>query len=124
MIQFFETVMGKRFYEGQLPQLIKALERIATLLEKLHEFYTVDPWVRDAQQRRDWESRVMGIDAAFPEDDPKAGLDARFQHARHVYRGYRSYVVSQGKASNPYSPGSARANSWQMGFEDAQRELG
>ena len=33
MIQFFETVMGRRFFEGQLPALIKALGRIADALE-------------------------------------------------------------------------------------------
>lgn len=34
MIQFHETVMGHRFFEGQLPALIRALERIAGSLEK------------------------------------------------------------------------------------------
>lgn len=33
-MQFFETVMGKRFFEGQVPKLINALERIADALEK------------------------------------------------------------------------------------------
>jgi hypothetical protein len=32
--EFFQTVMGHRFFEGQLPALIHALERIATVLEK------------------------------------------------------------------------------------------
>ena len=31
--QFFQTNMGRRFYDAQLPQLIKALERIADALE-------------------------------------------------------------------------------------------
>jgi hypothetical protein len=37
MPEFFQTVMGHRFYEGQLPRLIKALERIADCLEKNNE---------------------------------------------------------------------------------------
>ena len=37
MPEFFQTGMGKRFYEGQLPRLIKALERIAVCLEDRNE---------------------------------------------------------------------------------------
>lgn len=33
MIQFYETVMGKRFFEGTVPSLVRALERIANALE-------------------------------------------------------------------------------------------
>lgn len=36
-MQFFETVMGKQFFEGKVPKLIKALERIADALEKEQE---------------------------------------------------------------------------------------
>ena len=32
-MQFHETGYGKRFFDGQLPALIKALERIAKALE-------------------------------------------------------------------------------------------
>lgn len=34
MPQFHETMYGKRFFDGQLPRLIKALQEIATNLEK------------------------------------------------------------------------------------------
>lgn len=34
MAQFHETIYGKRFFEKQLPDLIKALERIAKALEE------------------------------------------------------------------------------------------
>ena len=37
MLEFARTLMGKRFFEGQLPALIKALERIADALEKQNE---------------------------------------------------------------------------------------
>lgn len=33
MPQFHETMYGKRFFDSQLPALIKALERIAVALE-------------------------------------------------------------------------------------------
>ena len=33
MLKFYETIYGKRFFENQLPKLIKALERIADALE-------------------------------------------------------------------------------------------
>lgn len=34
MAQFHETIYGKRFFDSQLPALIKALERIAKVLEE------------------------------------------------------------------------------------------
>lgn len=37
MMEFIRTMCGKRFFEGQLPALIKALERIADALEKQNE---------------------------------------------------------------------------------------
>lgn len=37
MIDFFQTVMGRRFFEGDVPRIAKALERIADALEKLAE---------------------------------------------------------------------------------------
>ena len=37
MMDFIRTVYGKRFFDGQLPRLIKALERIADALEKQNE---------------------------------------------------------------------------------------
>jgi hypothetical protein len=37
MAAFHETMYGKRFFDSQLPQLIKALERIAKALENQEE---------------------------------------------------------------------------------------
>jgi len=37
MVEFFQTLMGRRFYEGQVPRLISALERIAVCLEEKNE---------------------------------------------------------------------------------------
>lgn len=37
MIPFHETVYGKRFFDKQLPDLIKALTRIADALENKNE---------------------------------------------------------------------------------------
>lgn len=34
MPEFFQTPMGKRFYEGTMPRIARALERIADALEK------------------------------------------------------------------------------------------
>ena len=35
--EFHETVRGARFYDGQIPRLVDAMERIADSLEKLVE---------------------------------------------------------------------------------------
>ena len=37
MISFHETLLGKRFFESQLPKVIKELGRIANALEKANE---------------------------------------------------------------------------------------
>lgn len=37
MAQFHETMYGKRFFDAQLPALIKVLERIAIALENKKE---------------------------------------------------------------------------------------
>lgn len=37
MLEFIRTMYGKRFFDGQMPALIKALERIADALEKQNE---------------------------------------------------------------------------------------
>lgn len=37
MMEFIRSYVGKRFFDGQLPALIKALERIADALEKQNE---------------------------------------------------------------------------------------
>lgn len=37
MIQFFQTIMGKAFYELHVPKIARSLERIAKSLEKLSE---------------------------------------------------------------------------------------
>lgn len=37
MAVFHETSLGRRFFESQLPKLIKSLERIADALEKQNE---------------------------------------------------------------------------------------
>jgi hypothetical protein len=34
MIAFFQTMMGKKFFEADVPRLVKALERIAEALEE------------------------------------------------------------------------------------------
>ena len=35
--EFFQTTMGQRFYEGTVPKLTHAVERVADLLEKVTE---------------------------------------------------------------------------------------
>ena len=37
MPEFFQTMMGRKFFEGQLPKLISTLERIAVCLEENNE---------------------------------------------------------------------------------------
>ena len=34
MSEFYQTLMGRKFYDADVPRIVKALERIATALEK------------------------------------------------------------------------------------------
>tara|TARA_B100000579_G_C22302853_1_gene607967 strand:+ start:179 stop:364 length:186 start_codon:yes stop_codon:yes gene_type:complete len=34
MSEFFRTQMGRKFYDADIPQLVKVLERIATQMER------------------------------------------------------------------------------------------
>lgn len=36
-MEFFQTIMGKRFFEGHVPRLVKALEKIAEELERAND---------------------------------------------------------------------------------------
>ena len=35
--QFFQTIMGRKFYEHDVPEIAKSLKRIAIALEKINE---------------------------------------------------------------------------------------
>lgn len=37
MNDFHATIMGRKFYEGDIPRIVKALERIAYAIEKSNE---------------------------------------------------------------------------------------
>jgi len=43
--QFFQTMMGRRFYEQDVPDIAKSLRRIAIALEKINEvkYNRIDP---------------------------------------------------------------------------------
>jgi hypothetical protein len=38
MINFFQTMMGRKFYESDVPRLVLALERIAIALEEQNSY--------------------------------------------------------------------------------------
>ena len=40
MVQFFQTAMGKRFFEGQLPELIRSINKLAENLAKASDLKT------------------------------------------------------------------------------------
>lgn len=37
MTQFFQTIMGKRFYQADIPKIVKALGDIATELKRAND---------------------------------------------------------------------------------------
>lgn len=37
MVKFFQTRMGQVFYEGMVPRLVRAVERLAAAVEKANE---------------------------------------------------------------------------------------
>ena len=41
-VEFFQTVLGRKFYERDMPQLIKQLEKIGAELERANELKEKD----------------------------------------------------------------------------------
>jgi len=39
MIDFYKTVMGHAFYEGTMPRLVRAIEKVATIMERMEKRY-------------------------------------------------------------------------------------
>ncbi|MAH47084.1 hypothetical protein CMI37_14750 [Candidatus Pacearchaeota archaeon] len=50
MSEFYQTLMGRKFYEADVPRIVKALERIAEALEK-QEITEEKLEARDKQRR-------------------------------------------------------------------------
>lgn len=65
---------------------------------------------------------VLGqIDACL---DGSCHPDSNLQHLRHLLEGYRAFILNLDREEGcPYSPDSARANSWQLGSAWAAADL-
>jgi len=46
--KFFETRMGQKFYDGDVPRVVRALESIATSLDALDQRHDLRQLVREA----------------------------------------------------------------------------
>ena len=52
MIEFFNTVMGKRFYEGTMPRIAEALEKLSSMPKQEIILYDgVEAMVQDATEK-------------------------------------------------------------------------
>ena len=47
MIQFFQTMMGKKYYEADIPRIRTSLERIADALEQANRLKSKELEVKD-----------------------------------------------------------------------------
>lgn len=59
----------------------------------------------------------------FNQYDVKYSGDANAQHLLYLLEGYRAAVLLGDIGNNPYSPGSARSNSWEIGFKQAEIDI-
>ena len=97
--EFFQTVMGRQFYEGTMPRLVKALERLNDNMEKLAPAMQ-QPVKRDPYQRLD--STSDSIDPILVEVE-----DA----LRHAYPG-------------PWKMGKVKLDEVAVDFPKADRRTG
>ena len=51
-VQFFQTAMGRTYYERTMPALVAELARLNTLLEKLVEVERFEPSASCSRSRR------------------------------------------------------------------------
>ena len=49
-VQFYETIMGRRFYEGTMPKIEKDLEQLTKAVEKLSA--QVETLTRELEEER------------------------------------------------------------------------
>ncbi len=56
------------------------------------------------------------------EIDHSCHPDSNLQHIRHMFEGYRDWVLHREECDSPYSRGSARDYSWSLGKKWAQDE--
>lgn len=70
MIEFHNTGIGRKFFEGTLPSLIHTLERIASALEKNLEYMKSSPDEDDplVQQDNQYEAEYFEIDKLIMEE--------------------------------------------------------
>ncbi len=65
MTQFFQSIMGRAFYDGTVPRLVKALERIATQLEAMGgddvALSSQDRWEDDSIQFPRMLAELQGV---------------------------------------------------------------
>lgn len=66
--EFFQTVMGRKFYEADVPRALKALERIADALERI-----VDVAEHIAAEQYPVELEEEESIPSEPEPEPKTG---------------------------------------------------
>ena len=58
-MKLFQTIMGKRFYEGHVPKIVKALESIAIELKRFNDS-------RDKKTYTPQELEKLGIKETYP----------------------------------------------------------
>lgn len=52
MAQFFETGMGRKYYESDFPKMVKALDRIAVALEAIARAKPDDKEIKADEDRK------------------------------------------------------------------------
>ena len=60
MIQFHETGMGRKFFEGQIPRISKALEDIGKQLEEQN---------KNLKKNNDLMKQMLGMTTGFTDTD-------------------------------------------------------
>jgi hypothetical protein len=80
MLQFFETRMGAKFFDGTMPRIAQALEDIAEGLKQQRWRETVDAAVADKNGRRMLLRKLLdAMEAAGEIEDLKTGGDYTIQ---------------------------------------------
>jgi hypothetical protein len=44
MLEFYQTVAGRTFFDGQIPRLVKAIELISGALQDQRHVIAIEPW--------------------------------------------------------------------------------
>jgi len=100
--EFFQTVMGRAFYEHTVPKIAATLERIATTLEQLNRFMQEKEAMQEAEKTEYNLTNSLTYDKILLSKMPQGGKQDGQEGSRED-EGHGSHPSQTGDRKSPTS---------------------